>query len=80
MKNLGQLPFLYSADAEPSLVNRKITGSAAVKRANAVTSEEEVLEVTKSISNDLNEIGVNYNFSPVVDQAKNKTLAPNFIC
>jgi beta-N-acetylhexosaminidase len=74
VEDLGQLPFLYSADAEPSLVNRKITGSATVKKANQVTSEEEVLEVTKSISDDLNDIGINYNFSPVVDQAKNKTV------
>ncbi|MFK7786227.1 MAG: glycoside hydrolase family 3 N-terminal domain-containing protein [Crocinitomicaceae bacterium] len=73
-ENLGQLPFLYSADAEPSLVNRKITGSKTVKKANQVTSEEDVLAVTKSISDDLNEIGINYNFSPVVDQAKNKTV------
>lgn len=71
---LGQLPFLYSADAEPSLVNRKITGSKTVKKANEITSEEEVVEVTKSISDDLNKIGINYNFAPVVDQAKNKTV------
>lgn len=74
VEGLGQLPFLYSADAEPSLVNRKIIGSKTVKKANLITSEEEVLEVTKSISNDLNDIGINYNFSPVVDQAKNKTV------
>lgn len=74
VENLGQLPFLYSADAEPSLVNRKIIGSKTVKKANLIRSEEEVLEVTKSISNDLNDIGINYNFSPVVDQAKNKTV------
>ncbi len=73
-KKLGQLPFFYSADAEPSLVNRKILGSKTVKKANLLVSEEEVLEATKSISNDLNDIGINYNFSPVVDQAKNKTV------
>lgn len=73
-KKLGQLPFLYSADAEPSLVNRKIIGSKEVKQANLILSEEEVIEATKSISDDLNDIGINYNFSPVVDQAKNKTV------
>lgn len=73
-KKLGQIPFFYSADAEPSLVNRKIIGSKTVKKANLLISEEEVLEVTKSISNDLNDIGINYNFSPVVDQAKNRTV------
>ncbi|NVK64220.1 MAG: glycoside hydrolase family 3 protein [Flavobacteriales bacterium] len=45
-----------------------------MKKASEITSEEEVVEVTKSISNDLNEIGINYNFAPVTDQAKNKTV------
>ncbi|MCJ8289015.1 MAG: glycoside hydrolase family 3 protein [Crocinitomicaceae bacterium] len=73
-KKLGQLPFFYSADAEPSLVNRKIIGSKAVKKANLLISEDEVTAATKSISDDLNDIGINYNFSPVVDQSKNKTV------
>lgn len=71
---LGQLPFLFSADAEPSLVNRKIIGSTLVKKANEVTTEEEVIEVATLISNDLNSIGINYNFSPVVDLSTNKTV------
>jgi len=35
-KSLGNLPFLYSADAEPSLVNRKIAGSTPVKKAAGI--------------------------------------------
>ncbi len=73
-RQVGNLPFLYSADAEPSLVNRKITGSATVPKANTLTSEEGVIQVARSISNDLNEIGINYNFSPVVDMSPNKTV------
>jgi beta-N-acetylhexosaminidase len=68
------LPFLYSADAEPSLVNRKIIGSAPVKKANEIDSIEEVIAVANTISKDLNEIGINYNFSPVVDMSPNKTV------
>lgn len=70
----GSLPFLYSADAEPSLVNRKIIGSTEVPKANTITSEDQVTAVAKSISNDLNSIGINYNFAPVVDMAANKTV------
>lgn len=73
-EKVGNLPFLYSADAEPSLVNRKITGSAIVPKANTLTTEQEVIDVAKSISNDLNDIGINYNFSPVVDMSPNKTV------
>jgi beta-N-acetylhexosaminidase len=73
-KELGVLPFLYSADAEPSLVNRKITGSAPVKKASEITTEEEVREVARTISKELNEIGINYNFAPVSDMASNATV------
>lgn len=72
--SLGNLPFLYSADAEPSLVNRKIEGSKPVKKANELTSIDEVKQVADIISKDLNEIGINYNFSPVVDMSPNKTV------
>jgi beta-N-acetylhexosaminidase len=66
-KSKGYLPFLYSADAEPSLVNRKITGSKTVKKAVEINSLEEVIGTAQSISKDLNDIGINYNFAPVVD-------------
>jgi beta-N-acetylhexosaminidase len=68
------LPFLYSADAEPSLVNRKISGSTIVPKANELKSENEVISCAQTISKDLNEIGINYNFAPVVDVAKNSTV------
>ena len=73
-KLIGNLPFLYSADAEPSLVNRKILGSTVVKKANELTTIEEVIDVATIISKDLNDIGINYNFSPVVDMSPNKTV------
>ena len=73
-KLMGNLPFLYSADAEPSLVNRKIIGSTVVKKANELTTIEEVIDVASIISKDLNDIGINYNFSPVVDMSPNKTV------
>jgi beta-N-acetylhexosaminidase len=38
----GNVPFLYSSDAEPSLVNRKIAGSHIVKKANEMKTVEEV--------------------------------------
>jgi beta-N-acetylhexosaminidase len=73
-KSFGNLPFLYSADAEPSLVNRKISGSTVVKKANELKSIDEVRAVAETISKDLKEIGINYNFSPVVDMSPNKTV------
>ena len=71
---LGNPGFLYSADAEPTLVNRKIKGSHPVKKANQMKTIEEVSAYADTISFDLNAIGINYNFSPVVDMSLNKTV------
>lgn len=70
----GALPFLFSADAEPTLVNRKITGSTPVKKAADIHSEAEVRLVATTISKELNDIGINYNFAPVVDMSGNATV------
>jgi beta-N-acetylhexosaminidase len=70
----NSLPFLYSADAEPTLFNRKIPGTQTVKKANEIASLEEVEKTAEIISNELNQIGINYNFSPVVDMSKNSTV------
>lgn len=72
--SLQHLPFFYSADAEPSLVNRKIINSTPVKKANKLQTKKEVIQVASTISKDLNEIGINYNFAPVVDMSPNKTV------
>lgn len=72
--SLDNFPFLYSADAEPSLVNRKIKNTTEVTKANKLKTKKEVIEVAKTISQDLNEIGINYNFAPVVDMSPNKTV------
>ncbi len=68
------LPFLYSADAEPTLFNRKISGTALVKKAGEINSIAEVNQTAEIISSELKEIGINYNFSPVVDMSKNSTV------
>ncbi len=73
-KSLGTIPFLFSADAEPSLFNRKIIGSTPVKKANELGTFHDVTKVAEQISEELNLIGINYNFSPVVDMSSNKTV------
>ncbi len=72
--SIGNIPFLYSADAEPSLMNMKIKGATIVKKANEIKTIEEVTTCAKTISTDLNAIGINYNFSPVVDMSSNSTV------
>jgi beta-N-acetylhexosaminidase len=70
----GNPGFLYSADAEPSLFNRKITGAPVVKKANEINSIEQVNACADTIAAVLKRIGINYNFAPVVDLAKNATV------
>jgi beta-N-acetylhexosaminidase len=72
--SIGNLPFLFSADAEPSLFNRKISETPTVKKANEISSEDEVKACADIISAELNAIGINYNFAPVVDVATNATV------
>jgi beta-N-acetylhexosaminidase len=72
--SIGNVPFLYSADAEPSLVNRKIIGSTPVKKANELKNIDEVIACADTISMNLKAIGINYNFAPVVDMSPNKTV------
>jgi beta-N-acetylhexosaminidase len=70
----GNPGFLYSADAEPSLFNRKISGTSTVKKANEITTLAEVNQCADTIAATLKSIGINYNFAPVVDLAKNGTV------
>jgi len=45
-----------------------------VKKASEINSIEEVHKTAEIISKELKEIGINYNFSPVVDMSRNSTV------
>lgn len=71
----GGLPLLYSADAEPSLIGYKIKNCAPVKKANLMVSRAEVRKFAASICSDLKDIGINYNYAPVVDMSPNEAIS-----
>ncbi|MFK8037348.1 MAG: glycoside hydrolase family 3 N-terminal domain-containing protein [Crocinitomicaceae bacterium] len=80
MKNQFQtlnktLPLIFSADAEPTLINRKITGTTPVKKASQMLSRKEVVYYTQLICKDLKQIGITYNYAPVVDMSPNKVVS-----
>ena len=75
MKVNGHLPLLYSADAEPTLVNRKIANSRPDPKTNQIHHIDSVKRVTTIISEDLNNIGINHNFAPVIDASPNKVVS-----
>ena len=61
------IPLLYSADAEPSLINRKIKGTRKVKNTSEIKSVEQCCGVASIISKDLMEMSVRQNFAPICD-------------
>ena len=61
--NQTHCPFYTSADAEPSLIRYKIKNTSNVANANELKSSEEVKKTAMVISNDLKDIGINYNFA-----------------
>lgn len=70
----GDPKFLFSSDAEPTLFNMKIKGTPVVKRANEITSLNEVVQCADTIAAYLTKMGINYNFAPVVDLSQNATV------
>jgi len=73
-KSVGGVSLFYSADAEPTLIGYKIKGCAPVKKASQMISREEVQQFALSICKDLTDIGINYNFAPVVDASPNEAI------
>lgn len=70
-KSSGCLPLIFSADAEPSLINIKISGLAKFPSAQSIKDSEQSSEVAKKISDILIRTGIQQNFAPVCDLAVN---------
>jgi beta-N-acetylhexosaminidase len=71
------IPILYSADAEPSLINQKIKGTTPVVKTNQIYSSNICTTVASVINNELKEIGILHNFAPVIDYSNNKKVIGN---
>lgn len=61
------IPLLYSADAEPSLINIKIKGTKPVKPTSLIKDTAECRQIALDISEELAEIGILHNLAPVCD-------------
>ena len=69
------VPLVYSADAEPTLIGRKIKDCQPVKSANKMLSRAEVRKYAAMICEDLKSIGIYYNYAPVVDMSPNVAIS-----
>jgi len=75
VKDNKGIPLIYSADAEPSLINYKIKGTKTVKATSLLQDSTECTNATLSISEDLLDIGILQNFAPVCDMTtKNEAI------
>lgn len=73
--SVNGLPMVFAADAELSLFNMKIKETTPVKYANKMKSAEEVRIESEKIARELKEMGISYNFAPVVDLSPNETVS-----
>lgn len=73
----NSIPLIFSADAEPSLINIKMSGVKKVDPTNSISNIKESKESAIQISDILKEIGVNQNYAPVCDLSFNEEIIGN---
>lgn len=73
----GSLPFVYSADAEPSLINRKLKGTTIVPKTVDLKTTEICDSITEIITTELLSMGIKHNYAPVVDLSPNNKAITN---
>ncbi|MGB1033080.1 MAG: glycoside hydrolase family 3 N-terminal domain-containing protein [Flavobacteriales bacterium] len=70
-KKNGTLPLINSMDAEPSLFNGRVKGTAKMMKTINIKNVEECDSVVKVIDKTLLELGIHQNFAPVCDISPN---------
>lgn len=70
-KQNGNIPLLYSSDAEPSLINRKIKGTKEVPKTIDIKTVESCDSIARMISDDLIAMNIHQNYAPIVDMSSN---------
>ncbi|MCG8306087.1 MAG: glycoside hydrolase family 3 protein [Cytophagales bacterium] len=73
----GNLPLIFSSDAEPSLFNRKIEGTQSVPKTITLKTEANCDSVARIISGELLEMGISHNYAPVVDVSPDNAAITN---
>ena len=68
---------LFSADAEPSLLNSRIKGTQILINTNEIETVSESDSIAKLICKELKELGVHQNYAPVLDVGSNNSAIKN---
>lgn len=70
-------PLLMSMDAEPSLFNKRLPGTPALKPTAELKTPDEIKKAVTVIDSTLHAIGFHQNFAPVVDLSPNNEAIGN---
>lgn len=70
----GSLPLIFSCDAEPSLINMKISGSPEFPETSSIKNYEQAYKIGNEIAQYIHGLGFHQNFAPVCDFDKNKEI------
>lgn len=70
-------PLLMSMDAEPSLLNRRMPGTPAMKPTAELKTLPEIRRAVEVIDSVLHSVGFQQNFAPVVDLSPNNEAIGN---
>jgi len=68
---------IFSVDAEPSLINRRIKGLKPYPLTNSISDVNECRAIAQNISKDLRRLGIHVNYAPVCDIALNSEIVGN---
>ena len=73
----GNPPLIFSSDAEPSLINRKIKGTQQVPKTVELVTQQKCDSVAQIISDELRSMGIRHNYAPVLDMSPNNEAITN---
>lgn len=76
--SLKIFPLLFSTDAEPSLINKKILDlSKTFNLTSTIKDESNCMKVAEEICKELKDLHINQNYAPVCDLNVNKEIISN---
>lgn len=73
----GSIPLMNSMDAEPSLFNGRVKGTAKMMKTINIKSAKQCDSVAHVIDATLTELGIHQNFAPVCDVSPNNAAIKN---
>jgi beta-N-acetylhexosaminidase len=77
VQETGGLPLIISMDAEPSLINYRTKKETDIANQNELETPQQVRQAVTKINNILKDLGVNQNYSPVVDMGQDNEIVGN---